>query len=160
MFVPVSGLSHKQRESSTVVCVAAIEACELCRITSLTSKSLSSNSRTNLRVWTRPETTFQRFFFQQTQIPTDLPPSEPISVSEYASRVVAFVATLVENFFLPCKPAGHFCSLIRTDMLPSETFDQEISSNLPYRPFRSADCATTHWDFAMASQLENTFSHT
>src|SRR5436305_8462077 len=104
LFSPHPGLSSEQRQQETRIFTAVIEACEplqnhkpykqitLVRLTYEYARSEASRDN------------FLRFFFQYTQIPTDASQSESITTSDYGPRLIAFAETLIENFFLPCKP--------------------------------------------------------
>lgn len=96
-------LSLEQRQDFTRVFTAVIDACEPLQnpkpykqitLVQLTYEyGRSEASRDN----------FLRFFFQQTQISSDISLLGSIPASEYEPGLIAFAQTLFENFFLPCK---------------------------------------------------------
>ena len=103
LFATTRQLSSEQRDKATRVFNGVTEACEplhntgpykqitLVRLTYEYARSEASRDN------------FLRFFFQQTDIPTEVSDGEVIRRCDYGPQVIAFADTLIENFFLPRK---------------------------------------------------------
>lgn len=97
-------LSPEQRDQATRIFNAIIEALEPLQHSKGSYKQITLVRLTY--EYARSEAsrdTFLRFFFQQTQIPTEKTDLDLIRSCDYGPQLSAFADTLVENFFLPCK---------------------------------------------------------
>ena len=112
VFALTPQLSREQRDQATRIFNAIIEALEPLQHSKGSYKQISLVRLTY--EYARSEASrdnFLRFFFQQTQIPSEITDLDLIRSCDYGPQVSVFADTLIENFFLPCKTAQTLLSI-------------------------------------------------
>lgn len=103
LFATTRQLSSEQRDQATRVFNTVIEACEPLQSTGPYKQITLICLTYEYACSEASRDKFLHFFFQQTDIPTEVSDREIIHHCDYGPQVIAFADTLIENFFLPCK---------------------------------------------------------